>query len=64
MTNYDKIKNLTKDELIQLLIRDDYCCVCMNGKNKYCNRRCEEGIRGWLDKNYRLNNFNKLFKTK
>lgn len=45
-TNYEKIKNMSIEEMAKLLLENDcenYCAA-----NEYCFKSCEEGVINWL----------------
>ena len=48
MTNLDRIKNMTADELVELL--NAPCKSCAYREHTRCSfRPCEEGIKKWLE---------------
>lgn len=51
MTNYDKIKQMNKEDIIKL-INTNKCQMCNYTHAKTlgdCNNNCEKGIKLWLD---------------
>ena len=49
MNNFERIKQMTIDEMINLLL-DSCCdtCACDIDENKCMATGCEEGIKQWL----------------
>lgn len=47
MTNFERIKNMTVDELANLL--SCRCCIGHENKDKCLSNRCEDGIKEWLN---------------
>ena len=50
MTNYEKIKNMPFDELIEKVFGGFASCECCtyNGQD-YCVGHCQEGFKEWLN---------------
>lgn len=50
MTNYEKIKNMSIDEMADF-IDNDNCCACCIYAYKGCSlsKDCRNGIRQWLE---------------
>lgn len=46
MTNYDKIRNMTIEEMATLLQHLVICNMC---KNDDCSQSCNDGIKQWLE---------------
>ena len=49
-TNYDKIKNMTVDEMAEYLSNRTACAFCIYEFEQECNQAvgCVEGIKQWL----------------
>lgn len=47
MTNFDRIKDMSVEELADLLCEDN--CRIVNGNNRTCDGGCESCIREWLE---------------
>ena len=45
MTNGDRIRQMSNEELVELL----NCHFCTYFDNLYCGSRCEEGIKAYLE---------------
>ena len=49
MTNYEKIKGMSIDEMAALLGKDECAfCVCLLEPGD-CSLDCEEGVKKWLE---------------
>lgn len=48
MTNYDRIKQMTKEELVKVLTDSEQSCDFCADKGKACSS-CYDGVRRWLD---------------
>ncbi len=48
MTNYEKIKSMSIDEMANLLEATCEFCVCFKEPRK-CTPRCKEGVKKWLE---------------
>lgn len=48
MTNYEKIKEMSIDEMAALLERECYLCVCYHEPGN-CSLSCKEGVKKWLE---------------
>lgn len=53
MTNADRIRNMTDEELAEFLLSDDYyidCTNCKEPENEYglCVGKCENELVRWL----------------
>ena len=48
MTNYERIKNMTIHEIVDLIIHNYRCRKCAY-YNRCCNGECEQGIKEWLE---------------
>ena len=54
MTNFEKIKNMTSDELADAIIRyvDNKCVFCNHFLDRDCSQKdrcCQEEIKNWLE---------------
>ena len=49
MTNFEKIKNMTKEELAAFLSSKIDCSCCDATKECVTFRNCPKGISAWLD---------------
>ena len=54
MTNGDRIRQMSNEELAKLFIRQDKCFFCLYSYNGIaerglCDFKCEEGIKAYLD---------------
>lgn len=54
MTNGDRIRQMSNEELAKLFIRKDKCFFCLYGHNGtalkgLCDWKCEEGIKAYLE---------------
>ena len=49
MTNYEKIKSMSIDEMANLLGNECEFCVCFNEPFLKCSRSCNEGVKKWLE---------------
>lgn len=48
MTNLERIKNMTADELAELL--GTKACKCCAYRSRQCGyKRCKDGIKAWLE---------------
>ena len=45
MTNGDRIRQMSNEELAELLD----CDFCIYKDKTYCNKECEEGIKAYLE---------------
>ncbi len=45
MTNADKIRQMSNEELVELLD----CDFCIYKGKRYCHIECEEGIKAYLE---------------
>lgn len=45
MNNFEKIKNMTIDEMATLLQHIVICEIC---RNEDCSQSCNDGIKQWL----------------
>lgn len=48
MNNYEKIKNMSIDEMIKLLSKPS-CMHCVYLAKEDCNVKCKRGIKQWLE---------------
>ena len=48
MTNYEKIKEMSIDEMAALFERDCDFCVCFHEPGN-CSLSCEKGVKKWLE---------------
>jgi hypothetical protein len=48
MTNYERIKNMTIHEIVDLISHNYKCRKCAY-YNRCCNEECEQGIKEWLE---------------
>lgn len=47
-TNFDKIRNMSTEELADFLTSFQYCDVCEEQLEMYCSGDCRKSISEWL----------------
>lgn len=50
MTNFEKIKSMTVEELVDEDVFDCKCCIYRDSEEVCWNGICRSGIRKWLNK--------------
>lgn len=48
MTNYDRIRNMSLEEIVEFINKNYKCRKCAY-YNKCCDSNCESGIKLWLE---------------
>lgn len=49
MTNFEKIKNMTVEEMVEFIIYEHSCDCCNCADDDDCKGlKCREGVREWL----------------
>ena len=53
-TNYDRIRNISIDEMVELLTIETWCQTCVLGKTdcpvlEMSSKSCKENIKKWLE---------------
>lgn len=72
MTNYEKIKNMSVEEMAKMLLFKKFSCVPFCEECNNCNQynfklpHCEEGIKQWLNSEVemKVDNFDTLKKER
>ena len=54
MTNFERIKNMTMDQLINSDLLSCKCCICYRNKDKCPSYLCENGMKEWLNQEIKL----------
>ena len=49
MTNGDKIRQMSNEELAEILASAENECLCCAYDGSVCNHDCKEGIKAYLD---------------
>lgn len=49
MTNYERIKNMSIDEMAELISKGE-CYCCKQTTDQFCGEMaCEQGVKQWLE---------------